>query len=243
MKTEARLVFLGWGLFGLTGVVRLVLLTRAAERPVDVYGLLGTMLAALVWAVLTPLAAWVVRTFPLEPGRRARGVAALVVGGPLLTVAHELLFQPLVVILLNRSVEPLVIWTSASRNLQAYFVRVLMVAWPFLALLHAMATARRLQAAALGTARLEAEVVEAKLAATRAQVDPAFLLGTLDALGPLILRDGRSAEEVIVRLGDLLRRAYAGEDAGGPSREEIVREIGRPSNVGLRPPASSLPGS
>lgn len=94
-------------------------------------------------------------------------------------------------------------------------------------MLHAVRFSREEAALALEAAQLEAEVTEATLAAARAEVDPAFLLGTLDALGPLILRDGRTAEEVVVRLGDLLRRSYQPEGTGGGTREEIALSIDR----------------
>lgn len=238
MSSDARLVLLGWTLFGLSGVARLVLLAHASDVPVDGWDIVTTMVATPVWVAVTPLAAWSVRRFPLGPDRKGRGLLALLLAGPLLVVVHQVLVQSVMVVVKLRTVEPVLLWSNTSRNLQNNFVRVLMVVWPLLAILHAAAATRREQAEALRTARLEAEVVETTLATARAEVDPAFLLGTLDSLGPLIRKDGRAAEEVIVRLGDLLRRAYAGDDAGSPSREEIVREIGRLSRGELTAPAS-----
>lgn len=224
---DARRVLLGWTLFGLSAGVSVAVMARAFDRPIDGWVFATPILSSCVWAALTPLAARLVRKFPLAPGRLLPGVLALVLAAPALVLVHEVLFQPLMVVAKVRSVEPALLWCNTRDNLRENFLRLLTVGWGLVAILHSVAIARREQAAALHTARLEAEVAEADLAIARAEVDPAFLLGTLDALGPLILRDGRAAEEVIVRLGDLLRRAYAGDDVGSPSRKEIVREIGR----------------
>lgn len=227
MSADARNVLLAWTLFGLSGGASVGLMARTFDRPVDVWVFAGPIVAGWVWAALTPLASRLACRFPVRGERRAAGIAAFVLASPLLVVAHESLFQPLMVVLKLRSLDPVLLWCNTRQNLVENFFGLLLVGWGLLAVLHAVLSAREEQAAALRTARLEAEVAEATLAAARAEVDPAFFLGTLDGLGPLIRRDGRAAEEVIVRLGDLLRRAYAGEEPGGTSREEIVREIGR----------------
>lgn len=231
-STKAGTVLLGWLLFGLTGVLRTALLSYAFDRPVGRWELLSSLVAALAWATLTPLAAWIVRTFPLATGRHLRGVSALLVAGPVLAVLHQAIFFLAYLVFWRGSLGLTLYWNGLLRTLSTSFVRVLMVAWPFLAVLHAVAMARREQEAAFRTARLEAEVAEATLATARAEVDPAFLLRTLDDLGPLILRDRPAAEEVIVRIGDLLR---ARDGAPGATRPEIAREIRDLFELGLRP--------
>ncbi|HLI97907.1 MAG TPA: histidine kinase [Candidatus Baltobacteraceae bacterium] len=56
-------------------------------------------------------------------------------------------------------------------------------------------------------ARLESELAEAQLQMLRAQLDPHFLFNTLNSISALIPDEPSSAQEMIARLGDLLRVA------------------------------------
>lgn len=224
MKSDARALLLGWTLFGLSGSVHAAMLAHHVGRPVSAWSLLDPLVGALLWAALTPLAAWGVKTFPFERGRTVRAVLAFAIGGPVLVVLHLTLTRILFLNFGLGSLDLPFFVTGLLPNLRENFVRVLRVAWPYLAILHAVAGARRHREAALRTARLEAEVTEASLASERSGLNPAFLLATLDALGPLILRNRKAAQQVIVLLGDHLR---ARDDAAAGTHEDIEREIRR----------------
>lgn len=227
LRSDAAKVLLGWTLFGLSTGVSVSLMAFTFDRPQDLWVFGTPIVGAWVWAAMTPLVARLVRRHPLRGERRGLAAFVFVAASPLLVIAHEALFQPLMVILKLGSFDPIQLWCSTRDNLRENFLSLLTVGWGLLAVLHAVRFSREEAALALEAARLEAEVTEATLAAARAEVDPAFLLGTLDALGPLILRDGRTAEEVVVRLGDLLRRSYQPEGTGGGTREEIALSIDR----------------
>ena len=66
---------------------------------------------------------------------------------------------------------------------------------------------RELEAARLDAraSRLEARLTEARLSALTARLQPHFLFNTLNAMSELVHADPDAAEEMIVRLGDLLR--------------------------------------
>jgi LytS/YehU family sensor histidine kinase len=66
--------------------------------------------------------------------------------------------------------------------------------------LHDQARRRQLQ-----TARLETRLAQARLDALRAQLQPHFLFNTLNAATTLIYEDPQGAEDVLLRLSDLLR--------------------------------------
>ena len=76
---------------------------------------------------------------------------------------------------------------------------------------------RELQAAALAT-----ELVEARLQALRMQINPHFLFNTLNTIAALVHEQPESAERMIARLSDLLRRTLdRGDTQEVPLREEL----------------------
>ncbi len=60
------------------------------------------------------------------------------------------------------------------------------------------------------TARLHAQLAEARLDALRRQLDPHFLFNTLNAVSSLVERDPRGVRRMISRLSDLLRHSIEG---------------------------------
>lgn len=83
---------------------------------------------------------------------------------------------------------------------------------------------RELEAARLDAraSRLEARLTEARLAALTARLQPHFLFNTLNAMSELVHADPDTAEEMIVRLGDLLRLVIQrGEEHWSTLAEEI----------------------
>ncbi|MFL5583020.1 MAG: sensor histidine kinase [Gemmatimonadaceae bacterium] len=85
--------------------------------------------------------------------------------------------------------------------------------------------ARKEQAARLAaeTARLQAQLAEARLDALRRQLDPHFLFNTLNAVSSLVERDPRGVRRMIARLSDLLRHSIEGSAEPEISLE---RELG-----------------
>jgi signal transduction histidine kinase len=78
------------------------------------------------------------------------------------------------------------------------------------------AEASRLQAQ---TARLSAQLADARLAALRTQLDPHFLFNTLNAVSALVERDPEGVQRMIARLSELLRHTLDGSD-----RQEVPLE-------------------
>jgi sensor histidine kinase YesM len=60
------------------------------------------------------------------------------------------------------------------------------------------------------TARLQAQLAEARLATLRTQIDPHFLFNTLNAVSALVERDPRGVRRMIARLSELLRHSLEG---------------------------------
>ena len=72
------------------------------------------------------------------------------------------------------------------------------------------------------SARLQAQLAEARLDALRKQLDPHFLFNTLNAISSLVERDPRGVRRMISRLGELLRHSIEGAgEAEIPLRQEL----------------------
>ena len=72
-------------------------------------------------------------------------------------------------------------------------------------LAHALAYRRESEARALDSARLETRLVEAQLQALQRQLHPHFLFNTLNTISGLMRSNVNAADQMIDRLGDLLR--------------------------------------
>jgi two-component system, LytTR family, sensor kinase len=88
---------------------------------------------------------------------------------------------------------------SAGVNLPVYAGFVL--AW------HALTFYRESRDRQLRAAQLETQLHQARLDALRNQLNPHFLFNSLHSIAELVHQDPKLAEQLIVRLGELLRRA------------------------------------
>jgi signal transduction histidine kinase len=73
------------------------------------------------------------------------------------------------------------------------------------------------------TARLQAQLAEARLANLRTQLNPHFLFNTLHAISTLVERDPRGVRRMIARLSELLRTSLdGGTEQETPLRNELA---------------------
>ncbi|HKE45916.1 MAG TPA: histidine kinase [Steroidobacteraceae bacterium] len=99
--------------------------------------------------------------------------------------------------------------------------------WFGLALVVGVRTYRELRDEKILASRLRDEWTHSRLQALRMQLNPHFLFNTLNAAVALVRSDAAAAEQILVRLGDLLRRTFRdGESDQLPlAREaEFVRQ-------------------
>lgn len=80
--------------------------------------------------------------------------------------------------------------------------------WFGLALVAGVKTYRELRDEKVQASRLRDEWAHSRLQALRMQLNPHFLFNTLNAAVALVRTDAAAAEQVLVRLGDLLRRTF-----------------------------------
>ncbi|HEY0023129.1 MAG TPA: histidine kinase [Longimicrobium sp.] len=184
----------------------------------------------VIWMLVTPLVFGISRRFVSGHQNRAARIALLFVGGIGVSIFVDLALDFVRVYVLHlqfRGRQGFDPWRSLSR---LWFIREMVVYcgivaaglardyfWRYRA---RQEEAVRLQAE---TARLQAQLAEARLATLRTQIDPHFLFNTLNAVSALVERDPPGVRRMIARLSELLRHSLEGAgDAEVPLRQELA---------------------
>jgi sensor histidine kinase YesM len=210
------LVLGGWTLFGLASFGACLLAAAAAgDDPWPWPRLLAYSLgAAWTWAALTPAVIWLTRGTAFVAGQRMRSALILAVTGAgfaLLSISAQTMLA--VATGLDTSGASL-LHPRVENSLLAYgALLVLGQASRYSALYQT----RRLQAS-----ELETRLAKTHLQLLRMQLQPHFLFNTLNTVAELVHTDPDTADQMITRLGRLLRLSldHAGHQVV-PLRQEI----------------------
>jgi len=177
--------------------------------------------SSFAWALLTPVVARVCRRYPVGQLRplHIAGIHALL-AIPFLVAHAFLTFPPIAALSLltfdPRHIVPetwFLMWLSLPRQISSYIGLAGVLTW--------VQALRRTRRAARREARLAAELAEAELDGLRARLSPELFFRALDtALAKAKDRPG-DAEEILVALGQLLRRAT---DRAAPAALAAERE-------------------
>lgn len=229
-RTEGILAVGFWLILGVLTVV------RRAVQPWRSEGLpAGDVIVTLseygLWALLTPLVFWLARRYQIERDGWARRLASHLAVGVAVAVVMEFVtrgvLRPLLIPDLAGDRPP---WTLGGALFQLWFLDELIVYVAVLAAGFARDALLRLRARQAEAdrlladrARLEAQLVEARLSALQTQLNPHFLFNTLNAVSALVERDPAGVRTMIARLSSLLRRVLESDGAQlVPLREEVA---------------------
>jgi two-component system LytT family sensor kinase len=164
-----------------------------------------------LWALLTPLVAWLARRFPLHGPGRWRHLAIHLVAAASVAVGKTAADRAVFAMLTG--FRPYLLLSTVALHFTIYFAIV--------AAAHGLEYYRRSR---------EREQLEARLAATRLQLlsmqlQPHFLFNTLNTIAELVHDDPESADRMIAGLSDLLRRTLDLKDAHEVTLEEELRVL------------------
>lgn len=166
----------------------------------------------LPWCLLTPLAVWFARRYPLETANKRRSLlihvpASIVFSCALIVLFTVSVFLTLVVPSLKltnldlstlRGVVLPAAWKTLQRGFLFNFHFGIIVYGVILVGSHALNYYRR-------SAKLESQLAQAQLKALKMQLHPHFLFNTLNSISGLLHEDVDAANEMIGSLGDFLR--------------------------------------
>lgn len=165
---------------------------------------LGELIFSYIWLCLTPLAIGLSKSFRIEGGQRFKSLTV-----HFLACIVFLLFQVLLFTIVSI---PFGWYLQIRPFWSRYFLLVLnftpsnvMFYWGIIVIEHALDYYRKLQDRELRASQLEAQLAQSQLQVLKMQLHPHFLFNTLNAISALIRESPDEADEMVSRLGDLLR--------------------------------------
>lgn len=170
------------------------------------------------WAALAP---WVFRLaarYPIRKPVRLRGL-----GMQLPASAGVTLLALVIGALVSTWFEPSGFGEQLKQFLAQHAATGLLTYWALYAIQQAMQFHSEKTRRETEASRLQSELAQSRLQALRTQLQPHFLFNTLHAIATLLHEDTLSAEDMLLRLSDLLRALLEDYDGQEISlREELV---------------------
>jgi two-component system, LytTR family, sensor kinase len=165
---------------------------------------LGELIYSYLWLGLTPLVIWLSKSFRIEGGQRFKRITIHFLASVVFLLVHILLFTVISI--------PFGWYAQLTPFSNRYFLLILnftpsnvMFYWGIVVIEHALDYYRKLQERELRASQLEAQLAQSQLQVLKMQLHPHFLFNTLNAISALIRESPDEAEEMVSRLGDLLR--------------------------------------
>jgi len=170
------------------------------------------------WAALAPLVFRLAAKYPIQSPVRLRGL-----GMQLPASVGVTLLAMFIGAFVSTAFEPSSFGEQVNQFLGQHFATGLLAYWSLFAIqqamqFHAEKTRREIEASQLAT-----ELAQSRLRALKSQLQPHFLFNTLHAIATLLSEDAFSAEDMLLRLSDLLRAFLEDYDGQEVSlRRELV---------------------
>lgn len=165
---------------------------------------LGELIYSYLWLGLTPLVIWLSKSFRIEGGQRFKRITIHFVASVVFLLVHILLFTVISI--------PFGWYVQLTPFSNRYFLLILnftpsnvMFYWGIVVIEHALDYYQKLQERELRASQLEAQLAQSQLQVLKMQLHPHFLFNTLNAISALIRESPDEADEMVSRLGDLLR--------------------------------------
>lgn len=177
-----------------------------------------SMIQWYTWAALAPMVFRLALTYPIQRPVRLRGL-----GMQLPASVGVTLLAMVIGAMVSTLFEPSDFAEQMRQFLSQHVATGLLTYWTLFAIqqamqFHAEKTRREVEASQLAT-----ELAQSRLRALKSQLQPHFLFNTLHAIATLLDEDTTSAEDMLLRLSDLLRAFLEDYDGQEISlRRELV---------------------
>ncbi len=199
-----RRIVIAWAIYGCVASLQQDISSAIRGMPIPLWmGFALQYPQVVLWAAFTPLILWLGRRFPLRgPGWPKRLLLHIVASAVLVFIVH-LTFEIYLPwfpwqqsgTLITRTLDLFGLWAIADS----------MLYWVVLAIGHVQQEAERNVARERRQVALEEQLARARLDALTHRLQPHFLFNTLHAISSLVLENPAAANDMLVRLSDLLR--------------------------------------
>jgi sensor histidine kinase YesM len=197
-------ILLAWSLIVLTFAVQAYVFAVSRNRPDSFrHEFLLASTEWYVWAALTPLVLWLSRRFRISPKNWISTVPLHLLASIVIS-ALQLVIQVRLNFMVNPSYS-LGYWRVLYFFATFKLHMDLLTYWVIVALNHGIYYYTQSRSRELAWARMETELANAQLQALNMQLHPHFLFNTLHSISALIPDSPRTAEEMVLKLSDLLR--------------------------------------
>lgn len=221
------LVVAGWIFYALFFGVQSYISGRYSGREVWLVGsMVGWFICALIWMAATPIALKIAQRFPFERGRLRVSIPVHLIAGVIFSVTTLGIYS-LVSLKLSRI--PVSFFETWGNFLVTEFHFFLLVYFALIGLYQVYnyysrfrAQESRAMQLEVTAAQLETQLANAQLDALKMQIHPHFLFNTLNSISVLMQDDPRAANEMLLRLSELLRTTLKSEATQVvPLRQEL----------------------
>jgi len=210
---KAVLVIAGWTLFALVCATQAYLNYLHSGRPLPYSQVIsGWLVCAYLWAVLTPFVFLFAKRFPIANERAARSIALHVFFGLFIALLQLALYVFAHHLLLGNASRPFSAWQQFRGLVLTGFHINLLIYLMLIGFYEAFDYYRRYRERErhasqleIEAAKLETQLTRAQLDALRMQMHPHFLFNTLNSVSVLMQEDVTLANEMLLRLSELLR--------------------------------------
>lgn len=212
-----------WTLIGLSFAGQFFIASSQLGRPVSwKLALVHSLSDWYVFALLSPLPIWLARKYGLEGKHWKINTGLHLTAGLLFSILYVLI-RAGIALAQSR-------WEGTEVNYSTAFQLLLIKTWHFNWLIYwviagvqlALGYYQESQEKAARNAELERSLIEARLLALQMQLNPHFLFNTLNSVSSLMRKDVKKADQVMVKLSDIIRAALqAPEKRMVPLSQEI----------------------
>ncbi len=212
-----------WTLIGLSFAGQFFIASSQLGRPVSwKLALVHSLSDWYVFALLSPLPIWLARKYGLEGKHWKINTGLHLTAGLLFSILYVLI-RAGIALAQSR-------WEGTEVNYSTAFQLLLIKTWHFNWLIYwviagvklALGYYQESQEKAAHNAELERSLIEARLLALQMQLNPHFLFNTLNSVSSLMRKDVKKADQVMVKLSDIIRAALqAPEKRMVPLSQEI----------------------
>jgi hypothetical protein len=170
------------------------------------------------WAALAPQVFRLAATYPIRPPVRLRGLGVQLPLSLGVTLAAQLIGA-----LVSTVTEGSSLGEQMNQFVGQHVATGLLTYWALFAIQQAMQYHDEKTRRDVEASRLATELAQSRLHALKSQLQPHFLFNTLHAIATLLKEDALSAEDMLLRLSDLLRAFLEDYDGQEISlRRELV---------------------